>query len=206
MSFRVTPDRKNQLDEAARKSGRSTAAEVELRLEQSFDREAFLEPALALKYGPRVARMLLIMGNVMTAAGKLAMFEKTRGSAEAFELEADSWLTDPFSFDQVAWSLATLVEGLRPPGDVAFVRPSVPHATALVPEVLGQHLAAGMLNSLKHPFVAPIADTAAVLEARRFAIESVEKLPGVSISVPRMARRAEGRARARQRREDQEQG
>src|SRR5690348_16594179 len=37
MSFRVRPELKEQMDRAAEKSGRSTAQEIEIRLERSFD-------------------------------------------------------------------------------------------------------------------------------------------------------------------------
>ena len=42
MSFRVTPELKARIDRAAEHSGRSVSLEMELRLEQSFEKETRL--------------------------------------------------------------------------------------------------------------------------------------------------------------------
>jgi hypothetical protein len=43
MSFRVTKELKDSMVSAAAASGRSICQEIEVRLEQSFDREALLQ-------------------------------------------------------------------------------------------------------------------------------------------------------------------
>jgi hypothetical protein len=65
LGLRVTPEMKQRLDEAAAHSGRSQSQEAEFRLERSFDREALLSEALALKYGQNLAGILQALANTM---------------------------------------------------------------------------------------------------------------------------------------------
>ena len=128
----------------------------------------------------------------MHSAGQRAMFEKTRSLEDL-----DNWLSDPYAFDQVSWAVETIMEGFRPPGDPGFQRPRVPHGTARIPEAIGQHIAIGQLYALANPDLPGASDTAAALDARAFAVESRQKFgPEVTITVPPMARRAEGQKRA----------
>jgi hypothetical protein len=62
MSFRVTPEFKATLDQAAKESGRSLAQEIELRLERSLDEERHLTDALELWFGRQVAGLMLAIG------------------------------------------------------------------------------------------------------------------------------------------------
>lgn len=193
LGSQVPPEFKKRVEAAANASKRSLSAEVLSRLEQSFQHQDLLEPALELAYGRKFARLLLILARVMSATGQHAVFEKTR----SFQDQPDSWIADPYAFDQVIWAVETILEGLRPAGDPAFHVPRGPHATAAIPEVLGQHAAAGLLASLARPDLRGGSDSAAALDARAFAVESLQKLgPGISVTVPPLARRREGQTRA----------
>ena len=65
MSFRVTPQFKEKLDRVAKKSGRSLAQEIELRLERSLDEERHLAEALELAFDRQVAGLMLAIGCVL---------------------------------------------------------------------------------------------------------------------------------------------
>jgi uncharacterized protein (DUF1778 family) len=105
MSFRVTPEFKANLDRAAKKSGRSLAQEIELRLELSLDEERHLADALQLGFGGQVAGVILAIGEVIKVAVRPdALFE----DAEAFRLAVESVkllleLIDPGG-NPVAWA------------------------------------------------------------------------------------------------------
>jgi uncharacterized protein (DUF1778 family) len=105
MSFRVTPEFKANLDRAAKKSGRSLAQEIELRLELSLDEERHLADALEIGFGRQIAGVMLAIGHVMKEAARPdELFE----DSEAFRLTVESVnllleLIDPGG-NPVAWA------------------------------------------------------------------------------------------------------
>jgi hypothetical protein len=87
MSFRVTPEFKASLDRAAKRSGRSLAQEIELRLELSLDEERHLADALEIGFGRQIAGVMLAIGHVMKEAVRPdELFE----DSEAFRLTIES--------------------------------------------------------------------------------------------------------------------
>ena len=83
MSFRVTPEFKAKLDQAANESGRSLAQEIELRLERSFDEERHLTDILELGFGQQAAALMLAIGHVVR---EMAPLPRPGGPG---------WLSDP---------------------------------------------------------------------------------------------------------------
>jgi hypothetical protein len=112
MSFRVTPDFKAMLDQAAAQSGRSLAQEIELRLVHSFRDQRIVESTMALAYGERLAAILLTIGTVLKDGGP------TWGIIATREHGID-WLNNAYAYDQAVKATAHLLEAFRPVGDPA---------------------------------------------------------------------------------------
>jgi hypothetical protein len=103
MSFRVTPQFKEKLDRVAKKSGRSLAQEIELRLERSLDEERHLAEALELAFDRQVAGLMLAIGCVLREGW---LGQPTR--------ERSDWLSDPKAFRAVAESINVWLEWIDP--------------------------------------------------------------------------------------------
>lgn len=112
VSLRVTPEMKEALDRRATLNGRSQSQEAEFRLAMSFERENVLTDALILRYGPRLAGILRVLGEVMCSLGQ---YSKYLGSDSVERLE--NWPTDPFAYDQAKKAAMGLLEALAPPGE-----------------------------------------------------------------------------------------
>jgi hypothetical protein len=189
--LRLPETLRTEIEAAAIGRGVSMNSEMVHRLERSFSQQDILEPALALAYGEKFARLLLILARVMSGTGRRALFEQRE-----FRDEPDSWMADPYAFDQARWAAETVLEGLCPPGDRGFKPPRGPYITASRPEVLGHDAAAGFLTMLADPELPGGTDNAALLEARAFAVESLEKLgPALTVVVPAPVKREAGKRR-----------
>jgi hypothetical protein len=113
IGFRVTPDLKAQIEDAARTSGRSQAQELELMIERSFERRALLPELLETIYGSADAALLLTFGEVMRLAGRTA---KAVATGEA----GDDWLSSPAAFEQVKQGIVAALDAYRPQGDATL--------------------------------------------------------------------------------------
>jgi predicted transcriptional regulator len=102
MSFRVTPEFKAKLDRAAKKSGRSLAQEIELRLEQTFHEERHLVDALEMVFGRQEGGLMLAIGNLM---------KEVRLPYPPFE--------NPEAFDSTIEAVNLLLETIAPNGKPA---------------------------------------------------------------------------------------
>lgn len=102
MSFRVTPEFKEKLDQVARQSGRSLAQEIELRLEQSLEQERHLADALQFGFGRQVAALMLAIGLLAEA------ISPARGIARR------DLLSDPNVFGEVVESIHSLLQVIGP--------------------------------------------------------------------------------------------
>jgi hypothetical protein len=88
LGLRVTPELKQLIDDAAKRSGRSQSQEVEFRLERSFERQHLLPDALELSYGRRLAGILLLMGSAMASAVRFSGKEPTTDEEWPFAAES----------------------------------------------------------------------------------------------------------------------
>jgi len=105
MSFRVTPEFKAKLDQAANESGRSLAQEIELRLERSFDEERHLTDILELGFGQQAAALMLAIGHVV------------REMAPLPRPGSPGWLSDPEPYRRMVESINLLLQAIDPVED-----------------------------------------------------------------------------------------
>src|SRR5215471_6704684 len=113
LGLRVTPDMKKALDRAAERAGRSQSQEAELRLEQSFRDQASMINAMELTYGPTFAAILLFLADTMKTIGQHTGFWATQTLDGS-----QNWWTNPYAFDQVVRGIDTVLEALRPEGEI----------------------------------------------------------------------------------------
>jgi hypothetical protein len=76
-----------ELDAAA--AGRSLSQEVEQQIEQRHERGSLLSDALEIAYGRQVAGLLMIIGRVLTDAGRYGGFMSKPSTAGT-----DAWIED----------------------------------------------------------------------------------------------------------------
>jgi hypothetical protein len=119
LNIRTTVEIRRYLESAAQSSGRSLAQEAELRIERSFHDQKLMIEALALTYGPELAAILQMMGEVMKLRGQDAAFKATT------TLEgAQNWWSNPYAFAQAKLAAEDLLDKIKPAGD-----PSPPSVT-----------------------------------------------------------------------------
>ncbi len=114
LGLKVTADLKNQLDSAARASGRTQSQEAEKRLEQSFRDQALLNQVLELAYGNRLGGLLLLIGQAMSDAGRFSAFTATRRLKDV-----ENWLDNAYGYDQAMRAAHRVLDVLRPKGDTS---------------------------------------------------------------------------------------
>jgi len=120
IGLRVTPQMKAAIDAAAANSGRSQSQEIEMRLEFSFKQEKDAPDLIVAKYGRRIGVLLIMMGSAIkaTGAGAAASGVLPMSTLADSWLGNDSWLDDPFLYDQATKAVSALLEWSRPEGDV----------------------------------------------------------------------------------------
>src|SRR5258707_962417 len=80
LSIRATTELKAELEKAAKHYGRPLSQEVELRLEQSFTKQAILDDVLELAYGKELAGIVLLIAEAMKSAGRQGAFQVFRNA------------------------------------------------------------------------------------------------------------------------------
>lgn len=128
LSLRVTPLMKEKLDGASISSGRSLTQEIELRLEQSFNKQAQILDMLAASYGPQVAALLAVLADTIhfvaahaTTQVHMLGAEKNYGDIH-MAMSAGfrrPMLGEAFVFAEAAGAVSKVLELLRPEGDPA---------------------------------------------------------------------------------------
>jgi hypothetical protein len=130
MSFRVTPELKGLMDRASRDSGRSVAAEIEFRLERSFERQDLLADALELAYGRDIAAILLILIREFVHNGRLgadvSRTDRTPQQAQNLGLEqrelelsrTENWQLNPDGYEWALQAAIAVIEQFRPEGNL----------------------------------------------------------------------------------------
>ena len=132
LGFRVTPEMKRRVEDAAHGSGRSISQEAELRLERSFEQQRLLPEVLELAYGTELAGLLIAVAEAMNEA-------QLAGQIMSLE-DHPKWSDDPFSFDTVAVAaqavLHALFEAMRPAGAIRNPPDSAKLGQAMADRVL----------------------------------------------------------------------
>jgi hypothetical protein len=116
IGFRVPPELKRRIEDAAKKSGRSQAQELELMIQQAFDRRDLIPQMLEAIYGPCDAAILLAFGEVMKLAGRTARFVAT-GSP------GSDWVNVRAAHKQVKEGLMQIIDHLEPDGNSELEAP-----------------------------------------------------------------------------------
>jgi hypothetical protein len=103
MSFRVRPELKEMMDQAAEESGRSVAQEIELWLENSSRNKRVLDEVIDFRFGHANGDLLLsVFGAVLSAATEAWRTQSHTGD----------WIDDPVTQKAVASLLRSLAAGL----------------------------------------------------------------------------------------------
>jgi hypothetical protein len=138
LSFRVTPAFKRRIDVAAGLSGRSTAQEIELRLEQSMAGAA---------YPPEIGALVELIGRVMTETGTLIS-----GANRVSGRTVADWKSDPYAWDQAVQAakhvltLTLLADEASPDPHGLFAGADFPKDLA---RQIGKQVADGVLEVMR---------------------------------------------------------
>lgn len=139
LGLRVTPQLKERLDSAAEHSGRSQSQEAELRLERTFRDDDLLPELMAATFGAKLAAVLMVVGDAMSAVGPTVAHLDTP-TPEA----AEDWLNNPVAFDQAVKAARTVLDAMAPAGPTAPRSPKVSIAEGYARFYL--NVAAGQLS------------------------------------------------------------
>jgi hypothetical protein len=133
LSFRVTPEFKARIDRAAALSGRSTAQEIELRLEHSL-----ADPP----YPSEIVALAELLGRVMFETG-----DSIAGANRWSGHGSTPWLADPYAFNQALNAAHRILEKAEIEGDAAphglFATKAYPRKLA---RQIGKQIADGILE------------------------------------------------------------
>jgi hypothetical protein len=111
-TFRSRGDLHSRLAAAAAQANRSISEEIEWRVQRSFlDQDRAIE-ALGLIFGPELAGLLLVLGEVMKEVG-----EQTAYLAEHTLEGARNWTAHPFAFANAAAAAKAVLEAFKPPDE-----------------------------------------------------------------------------------------
>ena len=111
LGLRVTPELKQQLDEAAQRSGRSQSTEAAMRLARSFEHQELLPEVVSLAYDKQAAGLFLLLAEVMQAAGWLHLDVTRR---RYYADDPLHWTEDLEAFDNAVEAANTLLSAARP--------------------------------------------------------------------------------------------
>ena len=147
VGFRAPRELKERLEAAAARNGRSLSTEAQIRLEKSFEKQELLVGALELAYGPRLAGILFLLGEMMSEVGASAAF----ASGESVEAMR-SWLDDPFAYDQAITAVYDILTSFRPAGEPHVLRKNGKDARLEIPPAaLPATRARAVLTAMKNP-------------------------------------------------------
>lgn len=115
INLRVPPDLREQLQRAAEARGVSVTREINDRLAASFGHEAAIDAAIGNR---TLLGLLRLVGVAMQGAGKFAAF----ASAVASHDKRQEWIDNPYAYDQATRAALTILDALRPPGEIEVPR------------------------------------------------------------------------------------
>ena len=144
LSLRVRTETRSALEEAAAQNGRSLSEEAELRLDYTVRAEQGADQLLDFAYGRPLSGLVLLLARVLRESGAAAGF-----STSYSLVGANTWLDNPYAFDQAMRAAVAVLEALRPPGEKT--PPKVqggPPLLSKVYEQLGAGFASGALSAV----------------------------------------------------------
>ncbi len=110
LSTRITGDLRQSLEDAAATSGRSLSSEIEHRLRRSFDDDRVIDQL----GGQQLYAILRTVAATMSMAGT--------GWVSELDSPTDppvDWLNDPYGYERAFWAVVTVLDAMRPPGDLS---------------------------------------------------------------------------------------
>jgi hypothetical protein len=118
LTMRLRDALRAKLVAKAQENQRSLSEEVEFRLEQSFDRQDLVNDALELRYGRRIAGLLLLFG----ALSQEILYEVREGDAAPnpeINPGLGRWHESPYLYGQVAAAIEESLKRLQPLAGIA---------------------------------------------------------------------------------------
>ena len=110
VTIRFRDQTKQMLQESAAKNGRSLSEEIEARIERSSADDDYFRRMREELGGAEAYALLMIIGRVMHRVGPTAaMMDKK---------DPRTWSSNPFAYDQVVKGVMTVLDAMRPPGEV----------------------------------------------------------------------------------------
>jgi hypothetical protein len=116
LKTRMRESLRSRLEVAAKAHGTSINAEIVDCIERTFARLDLLSDVLTLAYGRKMAGILMMLGSAMPRAGIYGLWSHTDPLRDNNDL--NSWTDDPTAFDQAILAAVTVLDALRPTGDV----------------------------------------------------------------------------------------
>jgi TraY domain len=154
VTVRLSVQAKRNLDESARRSGRSQSQEAELLIEHAFDREDILTSVMALAWGRDTAALLIAIGDAIGLArfnAHVAEYQLRDSTDEnrdgAGQPPRDAWAHDPLAFETARLAVIDALVQLAPRGPLT-VNPKIN------PERLGSAAAREAIQ----PYLQPLGD------------------------------------------------
>jgi hypothetical protein len=118
LTIRIQDAVRAELQREADEHQCSLSEEVENRLGRSLLNQQIMVEALELAYGREAAAILIILGSVMTDAGR------TAGLISRGLLAEMEWLSDPYAYSQATQAVNTILAAIKPPGNPDILRNS----------------------------------------------------------------------------------
>jgi hypothetical protein len=114
LSLAVPQELKGKIEKAAHDRGWSISVEASHRLERSFESEALLPQLLELKYGPKLAGLLLALARAMLNVGQIVGLY-----ANSTPEGSHDWLDVPAAYDQAVLAASRILEAGRLEGEAS---------------------------------------------------------------------------------------
>jgi hypothetical protein len=166
LGIRASARLKERLEEASKENGRSLSQEAELRLERSFERERGLPELMALKFSPRLAALLILIGETCRRTGIIV----DHHTHDALPSVGDEWTDHHHAFDYASMAANLLWKSARPEGEA----PQLDSKTRKRVDGLVSQFVNETINDIKHPEKARTLRDAPLLHA--FAGSMAERM------------------------------
>ena len=112
LTLRIRDETKAALERNAADNGRSLSEEAETLLDQALRSPQLLEQAFDLALDRPGAGLLMALVRVIRDVARGAAFVTTNRES------GDDWFNSPYAFEQVSRAITTMLEAVRPEGDV----------------------------------------------------------------------------------------
>lgn len=155
LNLRIKEPIRQKIEESAREHGVSMNAEMVDRLEKSFELQRNIEDIFG---SSQIFGIMKIIASTMNEIGKHGYYLSNRKLDDG-----DRWLRDPFAYDEALGAVTTVLEALRPKGEVVAPKyPKLPDGTDLSPRGIGTGTARARMEYLAENGRLPATDATGV--------------------------------------------